>query len=216
MPCGRSLRDRPLRVGPQQRERVDQDGTAGDNKRALAAHGADERWREQRSCDDPPSEAGIARASERDEAEGMPGRVTEHPEGLPPTGEPPRAQREHVLLGLIELAHPHVNVQLLRMIWVGPLRRAQVRDPLEGNARPVRRIADHHPVDLVLDPLHAQEFLIELRELAGVRAVNDKAVPASDHAASMPGASDRSARRREPLPASQGPRFRGNVSGPDA
>lgn len=56
-------------------------------------------------------------------------RVAEHPEALSPAWQPPRAERKHLRLGLIEVAHPHVEVQLLRMPRVRPLRRPQARHP---------------------------------------------------------------------------------------
>ena len=97
-------------------------------------------------------------------------RIAEHPEAVSPARQLPRANRQRGHLGLIEVADPDVEVELLRMLRVMQLRRPQVGCPLEGHAWPVRRVSDHHPVALILDSLHAQQFLIEARQRGGLGA----------------------------------------------
>ena len=121
----------------------------------------------------------------------MAGRIAEHPETLAPAGQFPRAGCQRRLLGRVEIADAHIKMHLLRMLRVWPPGRPHSRHSLEGQARTVRCVTDHHPVLVFLYSLHTQEILVKPGEQRGVGAVDDEAVPVSDHDASMPRAYDR-------------------------
>src|SRR5829696_2933906 len=72
-------------------------------------------------------------------------------------------------------------MSILRPITVGPGRRPVVRNPREGNARPIGRVTDHHPVALVLHTPHAQQGFVERGQCVGIVAVDHDAVQSSDH-----------------------------------
>ena len=64
-----------------------------------------------------------------------------------------------------------------------PARSAADSSDTRAKARPGRsaRITDHDPVALILDPHHAEQFLVEAGQRVGVRAVDHDAVQIPDH-----------------------------------
>lgn len=82
--------------------------------------------------------AGSAHRVVENEAEGVADGVEVDPEGcaglVPGFG---RAERDHGILGDIEVEHMHVHVRLLRTGGARPRRRHVVVDPLEGKGRTV-------------------------------------------------------------------------------
>ena len=66
----------------------------------------------------------------------MADRVGEDPEALLAFGrEPAGAERQHRLLGPVDVVDPDVQVQLLRPPRVRPFWRYELRRPLEGQLR---------------------------------------------------------------------------------
>ena len=57
---------------------------------------------------------------------------------------------------LVNVSHGDIEVHLLRVGGVGPLRRLQVGCELKGHPRSVWRVPDDHPVVVILYPLHAK------------------------------------------------------------
>jgi hypothetical protein len=111
----------------------------------------------------------------------MPCRVAVDPEGLRSSGKPLSSQGQHLFLSAVDVTYRYVQMHLLRVAGIGPLWRLKVRRDLEGQAGPVGRITDDHPVIVILHPLHAEQFLIEGCQATRVRAVDHKSVPPSDH-----------------------------------
>jgi hypothetical protein len=111
------------------------------------------------------------------------GRIAEHPEALAPAWQFPGAECQRRLLGLVEIADTHIKMHLLRMLRVWPPWRPHFRHSLEGQSRTVRCVTDYHPALVLLYSLHTQEFLVKPSELSGIWAVDDEAVPVSDHGA---------------------------------
>lgn len=96
----------------------------------------------------------------RNQAERVTGRIGEYPERLA-AAKAPGAEREYLLLRLIEVADSDVEVHLLGKPGVWPRRGLEIRRELKGQPGPVRRVADHYPVLVVLHSLHAQDLLVE-------------------------------------------------------
>lgn len=95
-----------------------------------------------------------------------------------------RAEIDDRLLGAADVVNPDVQVKLLGMTWVRPLRRKPFRYSLEYELSipPCPSDNDEGPVFMVLVDLHAQHLAIEPCESARVGAVDDWLLKASDHA----------------------------------
>ena len=115
----------------------------------------------------------------------MTGRIAVYAEARSLAGESPCAKTQGLFLCLVDVGHGDIEVHLLRVAGIGPLWWLQVRCELEGQPRAVGCVTDDHPVVVVLHPLHAEQFLIEGRQPAWVRAVNYESVPPSDHRPSL-------------------------------
>jgi hypothetical protein len=121
-----------------------------------------------------------------DEAERVTAWVGIDPESVATTRQSLCAESENLLLGLVQVLDAHIDMHLLRMLRVWPARCAQLGNALKRHPWPVRRVSDHHPIAVVLNPLHAQQFLVERRQHRRLRAVDHETMPTSDHAAMLP------------------------------
>lgn len=115
----------------------------------------------------------------------MTGRIAVNTKAWSLAGESPCAKIQGPFLCLVDVGYGDIEVHLLWVAGIGPLRRLQVGCELEGQPRPVGRVTDDHPVAVILHPLHAEQFLIEGRQAARIRAVNHEPMPPSDHSPSL-------------------------------
>jgi hypothetical protein len=93
---------------------------------------------------------------------------------------------EDLFVGLVEVRDINVQMKLLRMRDVRPLRRAVIRHPLEpehearGGVKARKVVADCPPgIGLVDDT--TEERLIEKRKFQRIRAVQNHALQLADH-----------------------------------
>lgn len=125
------------------------------------------------------------------QAERMTHRVCEHSEfPLPTTSTPEAAGTEggDRPLANVEVLDPNVEVHLLRCRIAWPVGGDIAWATLECHARPVRRVADYHPVGLVLNSHHAKQHLVEACELGRFRTVDHETMPSPNfiHAQCLP------------------------------
>jgi hypothetical protein len=115
----------------------------------------------------------------------MPGRVCEDAP-TPRIGVQKRTARiEHRLLGYIEVCDVDVQVELLGVFRLRPSRRSVVGDLLERQDQPGvgvqgGELLAHGPPPVRAVHLTAEQFAIELRQIDGVRAVQDNALYIAD------------------------------------
>lgn len=91
------------------------------------------------------------------------------------------SQRQHLRYGSVKIVDHHIEVELLRLLGVGPSRRSMVGRRLKGKTggRVGRR--DHDPVRAGVGHRQAEEFGVERGQRRGIRAVDDHVVGAADH-----------------------------------
>src|SRR3712207_1341662 len=77
-------------------------------------------------------------------------RIGVYAEPVPAAGQATRAESEHFLLAVIKAVHADVDMHLLRVIGIRPLRGTEVGHTLERDAWSIGRISDHDPVLVVL------------------------------------------------------------------
>jgi hypothetical protein len=91
------------------------------------------------------------------------------------------AEFEHRGLGELEVVDPDIEMSVLRPLTIRPRRRSVVGNAREGDARPIGRVTDHHPIALVLHPPHAEQRFVERGQCIRILAINHNAVQSSDH-----------------------------------
>lgn len=95
-------------------------------------------------------------------------------------------ERHHLALSPTAIRYVDIEVELLWVCRVRPLGRVEVISPLERQDRPVLDVQRHEGLARGpprIRPVHlaTQQSAIELGQLKRVRAVEDKALNASDH-----------------------------------
>jgi hypothetical protein len=110
----------------------------------------------------------------------VPDRVGVDAEVAALAGQPPGAQRQGLRLGLLDVGHPDVEVELLRPLGVGPVRGLEVGRLLERD--PVAGAGDHHPaVPGRTLHVHPQEVGVEASEGMSVGRVDHDGMELTDH-----------------------------------
>ena len=89
-----------------------------------------------------------------------------------------------------EIINADIKVHLLRYSRIRPARRDEILRLLESDAGPIRGVPNRDPVVGLVQTLHAKQLLVERSESRRVGAVNDEAVPVSDHGQVLSGPSD--------------------------
>jgi hypothetical protein len=120
----------------------------------------------QVSLDDAPSE---------DEAQRMTRGIDEDSEARFSRGRYAASTKDNYLtLGLVDVVHTDVEMQLLWVLWVWPPGRYPSRHSLEGELSVVRADADDDPVAEILVHLHPEDRGVERSMGLGVRAVDHR------------------------------------------
>jgi len=121
-----------------------------------------------------------------DDAERMTDRIGKDPEArLTPTSDTSSSQSQQFLLCPVGIAHPNIEMQLLRIGGVRPARGNPFGDPLKSQLPQARPRADNYPaVDVFVDP-HPQYLAVELGESPRVGAVDHCLFQVADHTDSI-------------------------------
>lgn len=99
------------------------------------------------------------------------------------TGQPPRAQRQHLRRGGPDVLDHDVEVELLRPLRVRPPRRLVVWRQLKGDSRGGVVLGDHYPVLTAVRDAQAKQLGVESSQRRRVGTVDDHVMKTSDHGA---------------------------------
>src|SRR5690606_30444400 len=176
-------------------------------RRSGPAHGG--RGSRRRRSADAPRRPWVLPGSAGAEAERVPRRVRVNPEG-------PRAvlgvqrtgtQRQHLLLGGVQVLDLQVEVELLRVVGRGPPRRHVARGALEGEERAAGHL-DLHPVALAVGGA-ADHVGVETGQGARGRTVQDDGAHLGNGHASSSGVTSI---REQPVTVTACSRIAGNLA----
>ena len=116
----------------------------------------------------------------------MPSRIGKHDPATIVGVQNGCPERHHVALSPIAIRYVDIEVELLWVCRVRPLGRVEVVRPLERQGGPVLDVQRHEGLargPARIRPVHlaTQQGAIKLGQLKRIRAVEDKALNASDH-----------------------------------
>ena len=111
----------------------------------------------------------------------MPSRVGVDSPAARVGAEQPGSDSENQAVGLVEVRDRHVEMDLLRTCWIGPLRRLVVRDTLKAEHQPLgcvqsREVRARGPPTIRSVDLTPKQRLVEPGKPAGVGAIQNDAL----------------------------------------
>ncbi len=122
------------------------------------------------------------------EAERVASRIQVHPESLRIgfSRRSSRAQRQHRLLGNLNVINQNVHVQLLSSLRITPHRRSPFTRTLKRELPHAGPQSNHDSIRAVLIDPHPQDLRVKRRKSARVRAIENRLLQRSNHSNPIP------------------------------